>query len=213
MAEPLRHFVAFRDVTRRRHYVIVAPDLLGNADEHHVNGSCDTSHCTSNCIALVRPRTDALAHEFYRQLGLLRAKDVLDGTANDAVLGNHADTFETDYRIRRPDGEIRWIFGRGRLIREASGQAVRYSGIDIDITERKAGEVAIDAERIRELGASRAQIKAIFDNSPDWLTLFRAAPDGRFVYVDLNRATERAYGLSYDQIETMCDLGAVFRQS
>lgn len=118
----------------------------------------------------------------------------------DHVLGNHAETFETEYRIRRPDGEIRWIFGRGRLIRDASGRALRYSGIDIDVTERKAGEVALAAEHSRQLDASRAQIKAIFDNSPDWLTLFRATPDGRFVYVDLNRATERAYGLSYDQI-------------
>ena len=52
--------------------------------------------------------------------------------------------------------------------------------------------------RHRQLGASRAQIQAIFDNSPDWLTLFRAIADGRFVYADLNRATERAYGLNYD---------------
>lgn len=40
----------------------------------------------------------------------------------------------------------------------------------------------------------------LFDNSPDWLTLFRATADGRFVYADLNRATERAYGLSYHQV-------------
>ena len=43
-------------------------------------------------------------------------------------------------------------------------------------------------------------MQAIFDNSPDWLTLFRATADGRFVYEDLNRATEEAYGLEYDQI-------------
>ncbi len=54
--------------------------------------------------------------------------------------------------------------------------------------------------RHRLLGASRAQIQAIFDNTPDWLTLFRATKDGRFVYVDLNRATERAYGLKYEEV-------------
>lgn len=32
------------------------------------------------------------------------------------------------------------------------------------------------------------------------MALFRATADGRFVYVDLNRATERGYGLSYDQV-------------
>src|SRR6202011_5583608 len=43
-------------------------------------------------------------------------------------------------------------------------------------------------------------IWAFFENSPDWLTLFRAAKDGRFIYEDLNRATEHAYGLTRDQV-------------
>ncbi len=54
--------------------------------------------------------------------------------------------------------------------------------------------------RTRQLDASRAQIQAIYDNSPDWLSLFRATADGRFVYEDLNNATERAYGLSREQV-------------
>ena len=54
--------------------------------------------------------------------------------------------------------------------------------------------------RTRQLDASRAQIQAIYDNSPDWLSLFRATADGRFVYEDLNKATERGYGLSRDQV-------------
>ena len=43
-------------------------------------------------------------------------------------------------------------------------------------------------------------MRTFFDNSPDWLTLFRATKDGRFVYEDLNRATEHAYGLTRDQV-------------
>ncbi len=97
------------------------------------------------------PPTDrALPIETTRRLRLPedRAR-VAEGFQN--VLGNHAETFEMEYRIRRPsDGEIRWIFGRGRLIRDTQGRAVRYSGIDIDITERKAGETAL-AELNREL--------------------------------------------------------------
>ncbi len=57
------------------------------------------------------------------------------------------DTYESEYRIVRPsDGQLRWIFGRGRLIRDAAGRPVRYSGVDIDITERKLGE-----EHVRRL--------------------------------------------------------------
>ena len=43
-------------------------------------------------------------------------------------------------------------------------------------------------------------MRAFFEDSPDWLTLFRAAKDGRFIYEDLNRATQHAYGLTRDQV-------------
>jgi PAS domain S-box-containing protein len=96
------------------------------------------------------PTDQALSIETTRRLRLPGDRErVVEGFRN--VLGNHAEMFEMEYRIRRPsDGEIRWIFGRGRLIRDAQGRAVRYSGIDIDVTERKAGEAAL-AELNREL--------------------------------------------------------------
>ena len=47
------------------------------------------------------------------------------------------DSFESEYRIVRPSGEIRWIFGRGRVSRDGKGQPWRYAGVDLDITERK----------------------------------------------------------------------------
>jgi PAS domain S-box-containing protein len=55
-------------------------------------------------------------------------------------------------------------------------------------------------ERTLQLSASEARLQAHFQNSPDWLTLFRATKDGAFVYEDLNPATERAYGLTRDQV-------------
>lgn len=117
--------------------------------------------------------------------------------------------------------EPHWIVFLGRTVFGADGAPARMLGITIDSTRRRKNEEASAAallqseqrlrelnERLRELaerrdrqlGASRAQMQAIFDNSPDWLTLFRATADGRFVYADLNSATERAYGLTYDQV-------------
>ena len=59
------------------------------------------------------------------------------------VLEGGADSYEIEYRIVRPDGETRWIFGRGRVIRGADGTPTRYSGVDLDITERKALEESL----------------------------------------------------------------------
>src|SRR5262249_60229007 len=48
---------------------------------------------------------------------------------------------EVESRSVRPsDGELRWIFGRGRAVRDQNGKPVRYGGVDIDITERKRAE-------------------------------------------------------------------------
>jgi PAS domain S-box-containing protein len=51
-----------------------------------------------------------------------------------------ADTYDAEYRIIRPSGEVRWIFGRGRVTRDAEGRPWRYAGVDIDITGRKQQE-------------------------------------------------------------------------
>jgi PAS domain S-box-containing protein len=57
------------------------------------------------------------------------------------ALARGIDSYEVEYRIIRPsDGELRWIFGRGRTVRDGGGRPVRYSGVDIDITERKRAE-------------------------------------------------------------------------
>jgi two-component sensor histidine kinase len=60
---------------------------------------------------------------------------VLRGFEDALQSGN--DHYEMEYRIFRPEGGLRWIFGRGRVVRDARGAPVRYSGVDIDITERK----------------------------------------------------------------------------
>jgi PAS domain S-box-containing protein len=62
--------------------------------------------------------------------------------------------------------------------------------------ERRALERELQqrgTERMRQFTASEALLRAFFDNSPDWLALLRATPDGRFVCEDLNPASEAAY--------------------
>jgi PAS domain S-box-containing protein len=45
------------------------------------------------------------------------------------------DRVETAYRVRRPDGSLRWIFDRGFVIRDPGGRPVRYLGLASDVTD------------------------------------------------------------------------------
>jgi PAS domain S-box-containing protein len=70
---------------------------------------------------------------------------VLDGFRH--ALSGGTDSYEVEYRIIRPDGQVRWIFGRGRIVRDNAGRPVRYSGVDLDITDRKTAEAALAAAK------------------------------------------------------------------
>lgn len=47
------------------------------------------------------------------------------------------DIQDFEHRIVRPDGEVRWVHGYGKIVRGGSGEALRVIGIVHDITERK----------------------------------------------------------------------------
>lgn len=48
-----------------------------------------------------------------------------------------AEGYNQIYRIRRPDGSLRWIHERAFPVRDESGEVYRIAGIADDITERK----------------------------------------------------------------------------
>ena len=48
--------------------------------------------------------------------------------------------FETEFRIRAANGEVRWIASRGRPLMNPAGAAYRMIGVSQDITERKHRE-------------------------------------------------------------------------
>ncbi|MEA1831311.1 HWE histidine kinase domain-containing protein [Methylobacterium durans] len=51
-----------------------------------------------------------------------------------------ADEFSCEYRILQPEGGVRWILARGRLVRDGTGRPVRFAGASVDITDRKLAE-------------------------------------------------------------------------
>lgn len=114
-------------------------------------------------------RTVRATPQFFRILGLeptdqpvpierlraVRHPDDRDQVVSNfqRVMATGEDQYDAEYRIIRPDGEVRWIFGRGRVVRDQFGSPIRYSGVDIDITDRRRTEEALrdSEERYRTL--------------------------------------------------------------
>jgi len=94
----------------------------------------------------LEPRDEPFPMDRVRALRHPDDRDRVVAGFRDA-LESGRDAYEMEYRIVRPDGEVRWVFGRGRVVRDAGGRPVRYSGIDIDITERKQAEAALEEAR------------------------------------------------------------------
>jgi PAS domain S-box-containing protein len=91
---------------------------------------------------------------------------------------------DAEYRIVRPDGEIRWLRDRAWLVRDNTGQPVRMDGITTDITERKTSEEA--------LRQSEARYRLLAENMADVIWILDMATL-RFSYVSPSVQTLRGY--------------------
>ena len=67
-------------------------------------------------------------------------------------------------RIRRADGEIRWIWVRGRHVRDESGDSVRMYGTVQDITDRKQAEDLLKDRK--------TQLRLFVEQAPVALAMF-----------------------------------------
>ena len=68
----------------------------------------------------------------------------------DDVLSGHHNDWNVIFRAVRPDGTVSWMHGLGRADRRPDGQVTRISGINLDITERRRAEEALQARRDEE---------------------------------------------------------------
>ncbi|MDP9133190.1 MAG: PAS domain-containing protein, partial [Nitrospirota bacterium] len=88
------------------------------------------------------------AKEFYREPRIwLRSIHEEDrkrtADAFDAFVSGQAKTYGGEYRIRRPDGTIRWIQDHGARMTDHAGQVRWVRGIATDVTESKSAEEAL----------------------------------------------------------------------
>lgn len=85
-------------------------------------------------------------------------RDFVEHTVRQAA--ESREGFQYEHRIVRPDGAVRILEARGRMMLDAAGRPLRMIGISQDVTDRKETEKALaDAfsrERLSRIGVERA---------------------------------------------------------
>src|SRR5215510_9640997 len=92
--------------------------------------------------------------------------------------------WDVEFRIAHLDGSVRWVMGKGEVLRDESGRPVRLLGVNVDITDRKRADEA--------LRASEELFAKAFRGSPDAMVISRQS-DGRII--DVNAHWEMLFGI------------------
>jgi PAS domain S-box-containing protein len=92
-----------------------------------------------------------------------------------AIRSGNVDRFDWEHRIRLPDGGMRWVHARGKVVeRGPDGRATRISGATTDIQARKVADEA--------LRASEARFRSLAEGAP--VGIFETDVDGRCTYAN-----------------------------
>jgi two-component system, chemotaxis family, CheB/CheR fusion protein len=92
----------------------------------------------------------------------------------DVAFRRAAETgkLELEVRIRRPDGQVRWLYAAGRAYYDDQGELVRMAGVNMDVTERRETE-----EALRE---SEERFRLVVENAHEF-AIFMLDTEGRIV--------------------------------
>ena len=95
-------------------------------------------------------------------------------------------TWESTFRIVRPDGTVVWILSRGRVERDADGNVTQLTGLDLDFNQHQRTELVLQARREEE--HDRA-LRTLLETATQGIV----AVDDQGVIVTANRAIEAMF--------------------
>ncbi len=98
-------------------------------------------------------------------------------------------SLSAEYRILRPDGEVRWLSDRARVIKNTEGQPCRIDGIIYDITERRRAEEKLAHDALHDALTALPNRTLLMQQVEVLRQRVQAEPSYRFavLFIDLDR--------------------------
>jgi two-component system, cell cycle sensor histidine kinase and response regulator CckA len=161
-------------------------DNLPNGVVHQIIRNHDGSRHLQYISASVEQLNGVSATEVLRNPQVLYnhilEEDRLIFDAAEEESAKNLSVFNVSFRVRKPDGQIRWMQISSTPRRLSDGRTL-WDGIQMDITDRMKAESAL-----RE---GEKKFRLTFDSSPDAITIIRME-DG--LYIDINEGFTRNMG-------------------
>ena len=104
----------------------------------------------------------------------------MEETLRHALAGG--TPYDIEYRVRVPDGGVRWVHSIAEVLRDRQGRVVKLLGTLMDITERKKAELAL-----RE---SEERYRSVIETAGSIIVVL--SPQGRIL--EWNHEAEAVYG-------------------
>ncbi len=123
--------------SEQRRSLAIAAGKMGSWDWDWVNGDWMWDEGQFQILG-VDPETFVVTPSNIQ--ALLHPDDIDELRKASAQFAKGAKSYEAEFRITRPDGEVRWCVGTAAATVDKAGRVIRVSGVTVDITERKHAE-------------------------------------------------------------------------
>ncbi|MEO1522330.1 MAG: PAS domain S-box protein, partial [Cyanobacteria bacterium J06633_2] len=175
-----RCLAVVQDISDRKHYEQQLQDLserLELAIESARIGiwewDCHASHLSwsERMFEIYGLNPEVFEHSYQDWANCLHPEDLAAVEAQKQGHNiNGAKRYTQEFRVIRPDGEIRHILATAFIQRDADGQHIRSVGTNLDITDRKTAELALQD--------AQAQFRYMTENVPGMIFRYVLHPDG-----------------------------------
>ncbi len=112
----------------------------------------DTLYYSERYKAMLGCRGDELGTAPREWLQRIHAEDrpQVEQALRDHLAGR-TDHYESEHRMRGPDGTYRWVLSRGLAVRGPDGRPSRLAGSQSDVTERKRAQLQLEHDALHDV--------------------------------------------------------------